>query len=165
MGLMRTSRKDARACLRLEASSRATIAPLVLLVASCVWRQGPPPGESNGVPAPSGQDLGAITPNAPAALVRRARVGVPALDDFAFPPAADAYAVDEAWVVLGVDVAADGKARSVDVLRDPGYGFGDAARAWALTAKYVPALNADGVAVSQRIMVRVHFKRDLVGGP
>jgi protein TonB len=47
-----------------------------------------------------------------------------------------------------VAVRADGLAESVDIVSDPGHGFGAAARECALKQKFEPARNSDGNAVA-----------------
>jgi hypothetical protein len=50
-------------------------------------------------------------------------------------------------VRVQVTVGADGRALAVRVLEDPGFGFGDQARACAMRHMYVPARNRAGQAV------------------
>lgn len=76
-----------------------------------------------------------------------------------FPAEADAAQVDEAWVTLEVEIGGDGAARAVNVLKDPGYGFGRAARQYALRQRHTPALDHDGNAIASTIKVKVHFSR------
>jgi len=77
-----------------------------------------------------------------------------------FPPEADAENQHEAAVRLVIAVGVDGRATSVSVLSDPGYGFGQAARQCALRRRYVPGRNAAGnpIATSTPPLV-VHFQR------
>lgn len=85
--------------------------------------------------APSGPDL--------------SRAASPAGSDWSCSPLFPASAsVDHATVLVAVTVAPDGAPRSVAVLRDPGEGFGAAARACALAQRFQPALDRDGHAVS-----------------
>jgi protein TonB len=68
--------------------------------------------------------------------------------------------VDEQTVVIRVTVRLDGRAERVDVLKDPGFGFGDAARACALTARFGPARDAAGRAIAAvSPSLNVHFLR------
>jgi len=77
-----------------------------------------------------------------------------------WPAEADAEQVNEKTVVLRVRVQADGRAQSVEVLSDPGFGFGAAARACALATRFDPARDADGRAVGAlSAPIRVHFYR------
>jgi protein TonB len=56
----------------------------------------------------------------------------------------DPDAGDYAVVSIVVMVAADGSPKNVTVLRDPGHGFGAAARACAMSQRYSTGLNRDG---------------------
>ncbi len=76
-----------------------------------------------------------------------------------FPPEADAAQVDEARVELEVQIRADGVAGTVNVLKDPGYGFGRAARQCALRQRHTPALDHEGSSIASTIKVNVHFSR------
>ena len=64
-----------------------------------------------------------------------------------FPPEADADQIDEMRVTLLVTVRADGSPLSVNVVNDPGHGFGRAARMCALTRKFAPTLDRTGQAI------------------
>jgi protein TonB len=77
-----------------------------------------------------------------------------------WPAEADAQQVNEQTVVLRATVGADGRVEHVDVLSDPGFGFGSAARLCATRTRFEPARAAAGepiAAVSPPI--RVHFFR------
>jgi protein TonB len=76
-----------------------------------------------------------------------------------FPPEADAAQIDEAYVMLQVDVSADGAPSAVRVLSDPGNGFGREARPCAMRKRYMPALDHDGNPIASTIKVRVSFTR------
>ena len=77
-----------------------------------------------------------------------------------WPAEADAEQVNERTVVLRVRVQADGRAQTVDVLSDPGFGFGAAARACALATRFDPARDADGQPIAAlSAPIRVHFYR------
>jgi TonB family protein len=62
-----------------------------------------------------------------------------------------------AFVVLELDVSAAGIPTSIEILRDPGYGFGASARSCAGRMRYRPAVGPDGVARSGRFKLRIHF--------
>jgi protein TonB len=64
--------------------------------------------------------------------------------DCGFPEEADLDGVDYGVVKLVVAVGADGRAKSVTVLSDPGSGFGSLARRCALRRSFQPALDAAG---------------------
>ncbi len=77
-----------------------------------------------------------------------------------WPHEAEQQQIDEQTVTLRVVVAADGHARAVDVLADPGYGVGAAARACALLTPFAPALDPHGHPVEARSPpIRVRFTR------
>jgi protein TonB len=76
-----------------------------------------------------------------------------------FPPEADVAQIDEAYVMLQVDVSADGTPSAVRVLTDPGNGFGREARPCALRKRFSPALDHDGTPIPSTIKVRVSFTR------
>ncbi|MCB9661531.1 MAG: energy transducer TonB [Sandaracinaceae bacterium] len=75
----------------------------------------------------------------------------------AWPTEADSLGIDAQTVVLRAVVGADGRALSVDILADPGHGFGAAALPCARNARFEAALDASGqpyVATSPPIRVR-----------
>lgn len=98
------------------------------------------------------------------AAVAQSRARSVSLDQAAWncpwPAEADAQQVNEQTVVVRVAVGADGRADRVDVLSDPGFGFGAAARLCALKTRFEPAHDPVGqplAALSPPI--RVHFFR------
>ncbi len=76
-----------------------------------------------------------------------------------FPVEADTAQIDEAYVVLQMEILADGIVSSVRVLTDPGNGFGREARKYALTLKIPPALDHDGNPIASTVTTKVHFTR------
>jgi protein TonB len=110
--------------------------------------------------------LGTIGPErtdtkAPSVRTRARQV---TLDQFAWncpwPAEADAEQVNEQTVVLQARVGADGRAERVDVLSDPGFGFGAAARLCTLRTRFGPARDAAGQPIpAQSPPIRVHFYR------
>ena len=77
-----------------------------------------------------------------------------------WPREAEAAEIDEQTVTLRARVDADGRARSVSLLDDPGLGFGAAARACALQTRFSPALDRDGNPVAANSPpIRVRFTR------
>jgi protein TonB len=77
-----------------------------------------------------------------------------------FPPEADIDQIDEAFVVVQVATRADGSPERVNVISDPGHGFGRAARLCAMKERYDPALDRDGNAVAGGTKsIRIRFER------
>ena len=110
--------------------------------------------------------LGAVAPGetAGAKVAVRSRARPVSLDQAAWncpwPAEADAQQVDEQTVVLRANVRADGRADRVDVLSDPGFGFGSAARLCALGTHFEPARDVAGQPVAaESPPIRVHFFR------
>lgn len=77
-------------------------------------------------------------------LSRAARPLSEQWDDCGFPPEADAEQINHARVSVAVTVAPDGSAKSVAVLSDPGYGFGQLARRCASRRRFQAALDNGG---------------------
>lgn len=74
-----------------------------------------------------------------------------------FPDSAN---VDMAVVQVAVTVGTDGKAQRVEVVSDPGQGFGAAARVCAMTQPYRPARDKTGrLVVSKTPPFRIRFTR------
>jgi protein TonB len=81
-------------------------------------------------------------------------------NDCPFPPQADLEQVDRAAVLVSVTVSPDGSARSVRVMSDPGYGFGQQAKRCAMTKRYKPALDAGGQPITASSPpIRINFSR------
>jgi protein TonB len=109
---------------------------------------------------------GAVAPEAikgaPTSAPSRARSVL--LDQSAWncpwPAEADAEQVNEQTVVLQASVRANGRADNVVILRDPGFGFGAAARQCALRTRFEPARDGTGQPIVARSPhIRVHFFR------
>jgi protein TonB len=99
-----------------------------------------------------------------AKVAARSRARPVSLDQAAWncpwPAEADAQQVDQQTVVLRATVRADGKADWVDVLSDPGFGFGSAARLCALGTHFEPARDTAGQPIAaESPPIRVHFFR------
>jgi len=108
-----------------------------------------------GAVAPAGTGRGAARPD---------RARAVSLDEVAWtcpwPAEADAQQVNEQTVVLRAAVRPDGHAEHVDVLSDPGFGFGAAARLCALSTRFEPARDPAGQSVAALSPpIRVHFFR------
>lgn len=110
---------------------------------------------------------GAVAPNGKgdAQVSARSRAKPVSLDQASWncpwPAEADARQVDQETVVIRVAVRADGRVDRVDVLDDPGFGFGRAARECALASRaFGPALDPGGAPVAALSPpIRVHFSR------
>ncbi len=77
-----------------------------------------------------------------------------------FPAEADMDQIDYAVVRVVVTVTAEGRARSVSVLNDPGHGFGRLARQCAFRQTYTPGRDRYGKAVSRTTPpITVRFTR------
>ncbi len=98
-------------------------------------------------------------------VVARSRAKPVSLDQASWncpwPAEADARQVDQETVVIRVAVRPDGRVERADVLDDPGFGFGRAARDCALSSRaFAPALDASGAPVGgMSPPIRVHFYR------
>jgi periplasmic protein TonB len=79
--------------------------------------------------------------------------------DCPFPSEAEAEGINAIKVQVVVTVTREGRARTATVLKDPGFGFGKAARACAMRNAYAAALDASGKAVEQSFSVNVRFTR------
>jgi periplasmic protein TonB len=109
---------------------------------------------------------GAVAPNGHGdGQAARSRAKPVSLDQASWncpwPAEADARQVDQETVVIRVAVRPDGRVERADVLDDPGFGFGRAARECALTSRaFAPALDANGTPVGgMSPPIRVHFYR------
>ena len=77
-----------------------------------------------------------------------------------FPSEANRAQIDNAAARIVVTVDRRGKPRSVTVLSDPGYGFGQLARVCAYRMRYRPGRDADGrLAIKSTPPIRVRFTR------
>jgi periplasmic protein TonB len=110
--------------------------------------------------------LGAVIPGTPRSpsLAVGDRARPVSLDQSAWncpwPADADAQQVNEQTVVLRASIRADGRADTVDVIADPGFGFGAAARLCALRTRFEPAHDRAGLPIAaQSPPIRVHFFR------
>lgn len=69
-------------------------------------------------------------------------------NDCEFPAEADIEGIDNAVVQLTVTVGPNGRAKSVTILKDPGNGFGQAARGCAFRKQFNAALDRSGTAIT-----------------
>jgi protein TonB len=117
------------------------------------------PGGASRAPA-----AGTVAPGGTGDGAARSRARAVALDEAAWscawPAEADARQVDQETVVLRVAVRADGRADRVDIVDDPGFGFGRAARQCALGTRFEPARDLAGAPIAALSPpIRVHFFR------
>jgi periplasmic protein TonB len=110
---------------------------------------------------PGGKGTGPVKPPKPRPnLSRPAGLAGSRSWNCPFPAQADLEQVDSAMAVVAVTVGANGRALSVRVLSDPGYGFGAAARRCAYGRSYTAARDRDGKAITATMPpVRVRFRR------
>jgi periplasmic protein TonB len=131
---------------------------------------GSGPSYAGGTTTNSGTNrkpaTGAVAPNGTGTGdgAARSRARPVSLDQAAWncpwPAEADARQVDQETVVLRVSVGVDGRAERVDVLEDPGFGFGRAARQCALSTRFGPARDPAGDPIAALSPpIRVHFYR------
>jgi protein TonB len=107
----------------------------------------------------AGQDGIETSDGKGAALARAVTLSEDAWD-CPWPSSADEHERDEAEVDLSVEVNPDGRVAHVRILRDPGFGFGAAARACALHTPFAPALDHRGQPViAWSPTIRVIFRR------
>ena len=76
-----------------------------------------------------------------------------------FPSEADAEQIDDAYVMLRITTDASGRALKVEVVKDPGHGFGREAKAYAMRQSFQSAKDRDGNPVGGEFTVNVHFTR------
>jgi protein TonB len=76
-----------------------------------------------------------------------------------FPEESDLESTDHAVVTLRVVVAKDGGVSSVQIMRDPGMGFGREAKRCALSKRWAPAWDVNGAAIDGVTDVNVRFDR------
>lgn len=79
--------------------------------------------------------------------------------DCPFPRDADRAGIHQAVVDLHIAVDQLGRPRRIQILREPGHGFGPAARRCARSKRFQPARDRDGHPVTGVVTVRVRFLR------
>ena len=118
-------------------------------------------GSSAAVEPPSSPTRPPARP-ARADVPSRARPPVPAAGDWPcpWPRQADALAIDEAAVVVRASIDRQGGVQQVDVIRDPGFGFGEAAAQCTRAMTFHPAQDERGRPRAGRTPpIRIHFTR------
>lgn len=122
------------------------------LAAKVVRNDGAPGGTGTGPAAP---------PPPPPGPDRSRKAGLDGSADWndcPFPAEADAEQIDEAFVVLQVNVGADGRPTTIAVIQDPGHGFGRQAKICAQRKSFKTALDHDGNPIpGQTGKFSVHF--------
>jgi hypothetical protein len=68
-----------------------------------------------------------------------------------------ADAPESVYVLLQIFVSASGEPTRVDILRDPGNGYGEEAKEYALKTHYQPALDHDGRPIDSSFKTRIRF--------
>lgn len=112
-----------------------------------------PGARAGGVGGGRGTDTSAVDRSRPPALAGDARWDCP------FPEEADDAEITDALVTLRVRVATDGAVERVDVVQDPGDGFGREARRCALRKRWQPGRDRAGRALATHALVNVRFYR------
>lgn len=113
------------------------------------------PGATQGIAAKE-------APKAPAYTgPDRSRSPSPVTKDWTapFPPESDQAQINEARVMIEIDVRADGTASAVRILKDPGNGFGREARRYALSQHFEPAWDREGNPIAKTMQLWVSFSR------
>jgi len=120
----------------------------------------------NPAAVPTGVPGGTGTAPAPVVVRKDDKSRPPGLlgsvdwNDCPFPGEADTEQIDQAFVMIQVKVKADGSPERVEVLQDPGHGFGREARKCAMRKRYAEAHDADGNAIGGTTRpFRVRFER------
>jgi len=122
---------------------------------------GGPTGPAGGPPiGPGGPSRPAEAPRPVDAPDRSRRLALADRDwSCPWPAAADDAKIDRQSVVLQVVVDARGKALTARATKDPGFGFGAAAVACALRARYAPARDREGVSIRAESPLQLEFFR------
>jgi protein TonB len=110
--------------------------------------EGTGSGSPKGVPGGTGPDLSSA-----------ARPVSGSWDHCGFPQEAEVEQVNQAKVSIAVTISADGRAQTVSVMQDPGYGFGALAKRCALRERFTPAKNRLGEAVAATQVISINFFR------
>jgi protein TonB len=111
-----------------------------------------------GVPSGTGT---ALAPPPPARDLSRApSIQQSSTRDCPFPAEADLEGINNALVSLVVTVNIDGSPKSVSVVKDAGFGFGQAARRCAMKWSFAPGLDSAGKPVVKTTgAINVRFER------
>ncbi len=116
---------------------------------------------ANGVPGGTGGPQAA--PVATAVGPDRSRAaGLSGSSDWKcdWPAEADSEQIDDAFVMVEVMVGPNGRAQKVNVLKDPGHGFGRNARSCAMRESFTAPLDREGNPIAGMTKpFRIHFER------
>jgi protein TonB len=110
--------------------------------------QGTGSGSPTGVPGGAGPDLSSS-----------AKPLSGSWDHCGFPQEAEVEQVNQAKVSIAVTISAEGRAQTVSVMQDPGYGFGALAKRCAMRERFSPAKNRLGQAIAATQVVIINFRR------
>jgi periplasmic protein TonB len=134
---------------------------LVLGSASAAGGRGVPGGVASGTGSAvtSSQGLRSLSGSAEPSRARAASVWGEPDWNCPFPPEADINGVDRAVTTLRVELSGQGAVNRVAILRDPGHGFGAAARRCAFGKRYNPALDPQGRPIPAALVINVRFVR------
>jgi protein TonB len=114
---------------------------------------------AGGVPGGTGSAAPASPPKPD--LSRLPTYGTNSMWDCGFPWEADRDRIDHAMAQIAVTVRADGTAEAVDVVFDPGHGFGRVAKSCALKQHWDVGLDLDGHPITAKTKTFVvRFNRD-----
>jgi protein TonB len=155
--------------------TRSTDAPIDLTAETFVTGNArvSPGGKTAGLGRSKGPVTGAVDLRAPAAGSSPSATGIGLGPErrrtvtlaegrwaCPWPMEADAQQIDTETVVLRVRVRSSGRVEAVELVSDPGAGFGPAAAACARQTRFDPARDATGAAVDAwSPPIRVHFAR------
>ncbi|GMV13965.1 MAG: hypothetical protein AMXMBFR56_21890 [Polyangiaceae bacterium] len=105
-----------------------------------------PKARPGGTEGGKGQKPGAAPAGTGAGAKDASRAATPTSRSWncGFPPEADFDQIDYATVMISVTVGTDGRAKSVNVLSDPGHGFGRLAKSCAMRMQYNVGVDKDG---------------------
>lgn len=105
-----------------------------------------PKARPGGAEGGKGQKAGAAPAGTGSGAKDASRAATPTSRSWncGFPPEADFDQIDYATVMISVTVGTDGRAKSVNVLSDPGHGFGRLAKSCAMRMQYNVGVDKDG---------------------
>jgi protein TonB len=164
----RSAAAHARPAAPAQAGALAAVSPEPVDLTGTAFVVGSGPVYAGGTTTASGTNKKAVTGAVAAGGTgegsARSLARAVSLDQAAWscpwPTEADSQQINEQTVVIRVVVRADGRAERVEVVSDPGMGFGQAARNCALGTRFQPARNTAGEPIAAPSPpIRVHFFR------